>query len=256
MKICKLFFVLMISNSVFGNVNTKFVELTSIIDGSRKDIKLIGRSSKSYGLICSNIELKVQLENPRLYMQAGEFIERIDNVFFYPKEEERVYSKTYGKKRLSLINEQSEDEIIIKSVSLNLGSMRCYRANFSQYCKYAQKDEFEKFSLTQVGKKLNSLNCESLSYKLNDTFLGMRKILNLNDTSIMDFRFLSYLNSIRSVYVNNTFKDRSGTLERKIKNGELKISILETQRDFPASRDELSSYVEEEEISLSRNFTF
>lgn len=247
---------LIMTGSAFAKRNVDHVSITSMINGDRQGVKLIANSTKKYGLVCSNVKLKIEMENPKTYMSVGEFEQRVDDIFLYPKKDQRNFVKTVAEDRLQLVNSQSEDGIIIRKVSVDQSKMKCFRATFSQYCRLAQKDLAEEFSLAQLGQKLKRSNCRTLAYKLNDTFLGIKKKLNLNDTYIMDFRFLNYLGKIRSVYVNNTYKDRSGTLEEKIKKGELNISIMSTQQELPEDALNLSSYIPQDELDGAEEFSF
>ena len=255
MKNILLFILTVSSLTVFGKVSDQ-ASFTAVISEQRDSIKLITESKNSYPLVCSGVKLIVQLENPRLYMHAGEFNEVINKVFLYPKSQNRITVQKEFSEKLSLINSESVDKIIIKSLDLDTSKIKCHRATFYQYCTNSNLDDFEKYSITELGRVFRKTNCKSLSFKMNKKKLGFKKTINLNDTNIMDFRFLEYLTSVKSIYVNNTFKDKSGVLDYRVKSGLVRASILSTQRELPLSPNELKSYISEEETLDIQNFDF
>ncbi len=244
------------SFNVFALPVESKVEIITLVNSNRRSIKLIAKAKVDYAYVCSGAKVKVTLENPRLYMEVGEFEEVINDIFIYPQDDNKEYASDMLADKLLTVNNHSEDEIIIKKISVDNSKMRCRLASFYDYCSLAQKDELEKFSLVQVASRVNANNCISLNHNLQKKFPNRKRVLNLNDSYVMDFRFLRYLDSIKAVYVNNSFKDRSGYLYKVSTQRYLRISYLDSQQELPENAYDVFELIPVEEVNKLNKFEF
>ena len=189
---------------------TEIINISSLVSNDRQNITIIANSKVQKGLVCDGLKYTTEIENPSIYMQVGEVFGRMDGIFLYPKFSNKVFKKDDLKKQLMTINAQSNDQLIIRSMHMDLKGMSCRKANFNDYCQLAQKDQHEKLSLGLLGIHYKKSSCKTLARKLK-----RKKRLNLNTSHISDFRFLKYLRHVRSVSVRDTFKDRSGYLKQQ-----------------------------------------
>ena len=172
--------------------------------------------------MCKDVTISSELENPRTYLQSGEVVRKVSAFFVYPLFDQRIFKMSLFKNDLERINEESQEIIIIKNVTIDISEMICKKARFVDYCKLAQKDNWEKFSITQLGKSLGRKGCGALAKKVNRVWWP-----NLSNSNISDFRFLRYFSNMRKVKVFNTFEDRLRVLERL----HVRVIGLESQRN-------------------------
>jgi hypothetical protein len=209
-KIVIILFVLsFFCNNSFSSENL-INQLTFLSDiSNERNLAILKIQNHSNdGIICNNLGFTAKLEDPRLYMQTGEIVITINNLFIYPESQNRLFEASFFHNELVTLNKKNPlRQIIIRETYLELNKTSCRVASFFDYCKYANKDQFEMLSMAALGMVFEKPSCYELNNKIFDDLW-----INLDNTLIADFRFTQYLPNLKKLKVSNTFYDRSGYL--------------------------------------------
>jgi len=183
--------------------------LLPIVSKNHDYITLEGENFINEATVCRDIQLVAKIQNYRFRQPMGQVNEFVGSIYFYPVSQGRAFKNDYLKDVLLKLNSNSEDKIIIDDEvgNINLDSSNCARATFVDYCKFAQKDGFEKLSLAILGERYGASNCNDLYVRIKK-----KKTLDVSHSDMIDFRWALLLPRLKKLDVVSTFSDRSKML--------------------------------------------
>ena len=179
----------------------------TVIDLKNKTLTIQGQSSLSNSLVCSKIRLNYEISSVHSNTVVGREYTNLNNIFLYPTYNQRVTSLDVSRDAIHRAQEELGENLLVTDAKLDLSNLNCRLANFNDYCDYAPMNQWEIKSIEELKERMKHSNCRSLSAMLWKT-----KRLNLKNSKVMSYEFLSLMPRLRSVWVEGSYQDISSTI--------------------------------------------
>jgi hypothetical protein len=177
------------------------------IDLKNKTLIVQGQSSFSNSLVCSKIGLSYELSSIYSNTVIGRKYSTLNNIFLYPNYNQRITSFNVSLDAVQRVQEELNENLLVTDAKLDLSNINCRLATFNDYCDFATMNQWEIASIEELMKRMKRNNCRSLSAMLWKT-----KRLNLKNSKVMSYEFLSLMPRLRSVWVEGSYQDISSTI--------------------------------------------
>lgn len=200
-------------------------------------------------LVCSGVKISAELEDYETYTDIGSVNTVINDTYIAGEWEKRDFEKSFFEESTANYTRRGQ-VIIVKNLAVDTTNLKCREANFLDYCRMSNLNEFEKHALAALGKSYDRSSCYSVYRKIK-----RKRSLDLSDTDIADFRFLQFFPKVKEANLTNTYQDRSLYLNI---NKEIKIIGDETRptlMDY-IGFDEFQTYIMEENRNITKNFKY
>jgi hypothetical protein len=180
----------------------------SLVDLKSKKVIIQGESNYYRPLICKKVLLDIEVSSMISNTVVSNYKSQISNLYLYPDYNERVTSLAVMQKKLLQLEDDLEQKLIITNANIDVSKAQCQLATFHNYCDHAPVNDYEKASLLELMRLFKQNSCRGVSNKLFTV-----KKLNLNNSKVMSYEFLSVMKKIKRVSVNGSFQDVSKTIE-------------------------------------------